>query len=49
MIDAVDTKINKARYLLLKMSKKGNKYKSRKLKYSEKSFLKNPLRDKEEG
>lgn len=32
MIDAVDTKINKARYLLLKMSKKGKQIQKQKVK-----------------
>lgn len=39
MLDAVDIKINKARYLLSKMSKKKNSHRNRKLKYREKRFL----------
>lgn len=45
MLDAIDTKIHKARYLPPKMPRKGNKQKNRKLKYNETYFLKKPLRD----
>lgn len=45
MLDAIDTKIHKARYLPPKMPREGDKQKNRKLKYNEKYFLKNPLRD----
>lgn len=39
MLDAIDTKIHKARYLPPKMPREGNKQKNRKLKYNEKCFL----------
>lgn len=45
MLDAIDTKIHKARYSPPKMPRKGNKQKDRKLKYNETYFLKKPLRD----